>query len=84
MVLSKFTQNSLDTNLFRGSNLRQNPAKSLFRGRILHLDLHAFRGIFQNLCSGMCIPAYLSGPPGLRPHLSMLGVVRGGEAQFRV
>ena len=29
--LSKFT-NSSDSNLFRGSNLRQYPTKSLFRG----------------------------------------------------
>ena len=28
----KICSNSFDSNLFRGSNLRQNPTKSLFRG----------------------------------------------------
>ena len=32
VVLSRFTKKSLDSNLFRGSNLRQNPTKALFRG----------------------------------------------------
>ena len=42
----KIYSNSSDSDLLRGSNLRQNPTKFLFRGWILHHDWNVFRGIF--------------------------------------
>ena len=41
--------NSLDSNLFRGSNLRQNPTKTLFRGEFCIL-------------TKMCLEGYISKP----------------------
>ena len=53
--------NALDSNLFKGQiwdKIPQNPCLGVNFASWLKL----FRGVFQNLCSPMCTPPYLSAP----------------------
>ena len=66
MVLSKFTEILQIQILFMGSNLRQNPTKSLFGGEFCIMTKMCLAVYFKmdvHACV-QCTPTYLSYPPG--------------------